>query len=366
VSAANQASRELDPARAEAFGQRMMRALNEAGTVVMVSVGHRTGLLDAMASLPASTADAIADAADLDRRYVREWLGAMVTSGIVEHDGEACTYWLPAEHAACLTRAAAPDNLAALTQFIPVIAGVEDDIVQCFREGGGVPYERYARFHEVMAEDSGQSVLPALEAHILPLVPGLVDRLREGVRVLDAGCGRGRALHLMAQLFPASQFVGYDLSREAIDWARAEADRLNLRNVEFHCRDLSSFADDAGAEAGRYDLVTTFDAIHDQAQPRQLLAGINRALKDDGVYLAQDIAGSGSHAGDRDHPLGPLLYTLSCMHCMSVSLAQGGEGLGAMWGQPTAEAYFGEAGFSQIETHRLEHDPQNAYYVCRK
>lgn len=351
----------IDDARASAFEERFVGALNEAAMVAMASVGHRTGLFDAMAGAPALSSRALADRAGLDERYVREWLGAMVCAGIVESDGEAGTYRLPAEHARVLTRTGEV-NFAVIAQFLPLLGSVEDDIVDCFRAGGGVPYARFGRFHEVMAEESGQTVLPALESGILPLVPRLVARLEAGIRVLDVGCGRGRALMQMARSYPASRFVGYDLSDEAIGWARDEARRLGLGNVAFEVRDLSDF--DRTAPIAAFDLVLTFDAIHDQARPQAVIDGIRRTLAQGGVYLAQDIKGSGSHHGDREHPLGPLLYTVSCMHCMTVSLAQGGEGLGAMWGRELAERMFRDAGFRTVAVHELPHDLQNYYYVC--
>ncbi|HET6468813.1 MAG TPA: class I SAM-dependent methyltransferase [Geminicoccaceae bacterium] len=305
----------------------------------------------------------IASRAGLNERYVREWLGAMLTAGVVEHDPNAGTYHLPPEHAARLTRAATPANLAVFAQYVPLLGAVEDDLVACFRDGGGVPYARFGRFHEVMAEESGQTILPVLREHILPLVPGLAKRLEQGIRVLDAGCGRGRALNLMAGWFPKSRFTGYDLSDDAIGFAREEAARADRANLRFEIRDLSRF--DEEADPGAFDLVTTFDAVHDQARPMALLRGIRRSLVEEGVYLAQDIKGSSHHHLNRDHPFGTLIYTISCMHCMTVSLAQGGEGLGAMWGRETAERYFHEAGFGSVEVHELPHDPQNYYYVCR-
>ena len=353
----------FDAGRAAAFADRMVQNLNGGALMLMVSIGHRTGLFDTMAGLPAAGVDTIAAAAGLNGRYVREWLGAMTVGGIVEHDPAAATYRLPAEHAAALTRAFPTDNLATYGQFIGLLGTVEDDILDCFRHGGGVPYDRFHRFHEVMAEDSGQTVLPALESHVLPLVPGLRGRLERGIRVLDVGCGRGRALLLLAGLFPNSHFVGSDLSAEATAWARDEALRLGLGNVAFETRDLSDF--DRSAQPRAFDLVTTFDAIHDQKDPLAVLRGIRRTLKDDGVYIAQDIRGSGHHHGDLDHPLGPLLYTVSCMHCMTVSLAQGGAGLGAMWGRATAERHFAEAGFGSVEVNELDHDVQNYWYVLR-
>jgi SAM-dependent methyltransferase len=353
-----------DAAKVEAFADRLLGVLNDAGLSLMVSLGHRAGLFDTMAELPPSTSDEIAKSAGLDERYVREWLGAMVTSRVVVHDRATGHYALPAEHAAFMTRAAGSDNMAVFAQYIAELGSVESDILECFKSGGGVPYERFERFHEIMAEDSGQSVLPALLDQILPLIPGLAEKLGAGIRVLDAGCGRGKALHLLAHSFPRSEFVGYDLSEEAVAWARQEAERQELANTRFEVRDLSRF--DVEAEPEAFDLVTTFDAVHDQARPKALLGGIARTLRPDGVYLMQDIHASCEHHNNIEHPMGTLLYTISTMHCMTVSLAQGGEGLGAMWGREVAEKYLESAGFRQIEVKRLDHDPQNDYYIVRK
>jgi 2-polyprenyl-3-methyl-5-hydroxy-6-metoxy-1,4-benzoquinol methylase len=355
---------DFDSTKAEAFSGRFLAALNDGALCLMASIGHRTGLFDIMRGLPPAATEEIAAKAGLNERYVREWLGAMVTAGIVEVDPETGRYTLPAEHAAFLTRAAAADNIAVFSQWIAVFAGVEDDIVECFRKGGGVPYARYRRFHEVMREDSGQSVLSSLEPHVLPLVPGLGDRLTAGIEVLDAGCGSGRIMNHLAARFPKSQFTGMDLSSEGVAFARAEAAEKNLRNTEFVARDLSNFDETAPSE--QFDLVTTFDAIHDQAQPLRVLKGIHKALRPDGVYLMQDIKGSSHVHKNIGHPLGTFLYTASCLHCMTVSLAQGGEGLGAMWGEEKTREYLQRAGFRSIETHQLAHDISNNWYVVRR
>lgn len=344
------------------FEARLVTALNEAGLMLLTSIGHRTGLLEALAAAGPITSEALAEGTDLQERYVREWLGGMVAGGVVETNPAHATYWLPADRAELLTDAG-PANLAVYAQFVAMLGGVEDDVVHCFRKGRGVPYERYPRFQEIMASDSGQTVLPALFDAILPLAPELPERLEAGIRVLDCACGRGRALLAMAERYPASRFVGYDLSAEAIDWAREQAAAAGLDNLAFEVRDLSDF--DITAEPGTFELVTTFDGIHDQGQPRRLLAGIQRSLTPDGLYLVQDIHASSHHHLDREHPLGALLYALSVSHCMTVSLAQGGEGLGTMWGRERALAYLEEAGFRDIQVHQLEHDIQNDYFVCR-
>jgi 2-polyprenyl-3-methyl-5-hydroxy-6-metoxy-1,4-benzoquinol methylase len=355
---------DFDPVKAEAFASRFLTALNNGALCLMLSVGHRTGLFDVLSKLPPATSEEIAAQAGLNERYVREWLGAMVTADVVEVDPATTRFVLPAEHAAFLTRAAAADNLAVFAQYIAVLGDVEDDVVECFKKGGGVPYERYPRFHAVMAEDSGQSVLSSLESHILPLVPGLADRLAGGIRVLDVGCGQGRIMNRLAELYPNSRFTGMDLSQEAIEYARGEASGRGLRNIEFVAVDLSDF--DKAAEPECCDFITTFDAVHDQARPLSVLRGIHRALKPDGVYLMQDIKGSSHVHNNIAHPIGTFLYTISCMHCMTVSLAQGGEGLGAMWGEEKTREYLQRAGFRSIETHQLTHDIQNNWYVVRK
>jgi 2-polyprenyl-3-methyl-5-hydroxy-6-metoxy-1,4-benzoquinol methylase len=350
----------FDRAKSERFSERLMDFMNGAAISLMTSIGHRTGLFDSMHGTPPATSDEVAAGARLHPRYVREWLDCMVTGGVVEYDPATARYVLPDEHAAWLARAAAPNNIGVLAQYFPQLGAVEDELIECFRDGGGVPYSSFRRFHEIMAEDSGQSVLHALFDHILPLVPGIFGRLEAGIDVLDIGCGRGLALMLMAERFPSSRFTGYDLSEEAIGWGSAEGARRGLANLRFEPRDLSQFEQPAA-----FDLVTAFDAVHDQAKPANVLRGVRGALRKGGVFLMQDIAGSSHVHHNLNHPIAPLLYTISCMHCMTVSLAQGGDGLGAMWGQERAQMMLREAGFGTVAVHRLDHDIQNCYYVCR-
>jgi SAM-dependent methyltransferase len=343
------------------FAERMLRTTNEAALALMVSVGHRTGLFDVMAAMPAATSAEIASRASLDERYVREWLAVMTTGRIVEHDGAAGSYWLPTDHAACLTRAAGMNNLATGMQYIGLMALVEDQIVDCFRHGGGVPYSAFPRFQAVMAEDSGSVQDATLIDVTLPLVPGLIDRLRQGIDVADVGCGSGHAANLMAEAFPRSRFTGFDLSDTGIAAARLEADRKGLANARFEERDAAHLG-----ETRRFDLITTFDAVHDQARPDLMLAGIAQALRPGGVYLCVDISASSKLSENLDHPIGPWGYTISCMHCMTVSLAEGGMGLGAMWGEQKAEEMLTDAGFTSIEAAHIDGDIFNTYFIATK
>ena len=350
-----------DAGVAEAFAERLAETVNGAAVTVMISVGHRTGLFDTLAKLPPSSSAEIAEAAALSERYVREWLAAMVTGGILRYDVRRETYHLPPELAACLTRGAALGNFGVAANAIPVIAAVHDRIVECFETGEGTRYEDYPCFHQFMAEDSGQTVVDRLFDAILPLAPELPARLVTGIDVLDAGCGVGRALVAMAERFPNSRFTGYDLCADAIAGARQAAKAAGLGNLRFEQRDLTGFD-----EVARYDFVTTFDAVHDQKDPAGLVKGLYRALRPGGIYLMQDIGGSAKLENNLDFPMAAFLYTASCMHCMAVSLGQGGAGLGTMWGWETAEAMLRDAGFGKPERHTFEHDPLNVWFVSRK
>lgn len=352
---------ELNQAEVEAFAGRMLTILNDSAIGLMVSIGHRTKLFDTLAGMPPARSGEIAATANLNERYVREWLGAMVTGRIVEYDPQNQRYYLPPEHAALLTRAASPNNIAVSTQLIPLLGAVEDGIVAAFRSGGGLHYHDYPRFHDVMAEDSAQSIVGALENVILPLVPGLTEALRAGIDVLDLGCGQGRAMIQLAHAFPNSRFTGYDLTDEAIATARSNAAKLGRTNLHFEVLDAAMLD-----ETARYDLICTFDAIHDQAKPAQVLRNIARALRTGRVYLMQDIRASSSLENNLDHLAGPFLYTVSTMHCMSVSLGSGGVGLGTVWGEELALAMLADAGFAEVEVKQLEHDVLNNYYIARK
>ena len=350
----------FDHAKAEAFAERFVGTLSEASLAIMTSLGHRARLFDALADNPALTCTALAAQAGVAERYLREWLGVMVTAGVVDYDAASRRYTLPAEHAAFLTRAAAPDNLAVTTQFIAIAATVEDLLLARFRSGEGLCYHQFERFHEVMAEDSAQLVVASLIESILPLAPELIGRLEAGIDVADFGCGGGRALLRLARAFPRSRFFGFDLCADAFTATMAEARADGLGNLAFAARDLSS-----ATAVGKFDLVTAFDVVHDQKDPQAFLALVRRSLRPGGVFLMQDIGGSRDLEKNIGHPFSPLLYTISTMHCTPVSIGQGGPGLGAMWGVETAAEYLAAAGFAAVEMHRLVHDPINAYVVAR-
>ncbi len=351
----------IDQQKAEAFAGQMVGMLNSAMLAIMTSVGHRTRLFDKMATMAPATRDQIAEEAGLNERYVREWLGAMVTGGVIDYDPAGQTYRLSPEHAASLTRAAGPGNLATITQFLALCGTVEDGIVESFQHGGGVPYSKFGKFQELMAEESAGVVDATLLEVTLPLIPGIVKRLEQGIEVLDVGCGQGHAINTMARAFPKSRFTGYDFSEEGVAAGKKEAKSWGLSNSKFAVKDVATIDDKAA-----FDLITAFDAIHDQAHPGRVLKGIADALRPGGTFLMVDIAASSNLEENLQHPLAPMLYSISTLHCMTVSLALGGDGLGTVWGEQLACKMLAEAGFTNVDVKSVEGDIMNAYYVATK
>ena len=171
---------DFSDAQAEAFADRMIETLNSASLALMISVGHHTKLFDVMARIDPATSEQIARAARLNERYVREWLGAMAAGGVIEYYTANGTYYLPSEHAASLTRAAAPVNIASTMQFISIIGAVEDQLVECFQNGGAPPYSSHPRFQAALEGESVTGVAPTLSTlmdSILPLIPGLAEAI---------------------------------------------------------------------------------------------------------------------------------------------------------------------------------------------
>jgi SAM-dependent methyltransferase len=354
-------TQEIDQTKAEAFAGRMIGNLNGAGVALLTNLAHRTGLFETLAKLPPSTSEEVANAAGLQERYVRECLGGLVVGKVVDYDPATRKYSLPPEHAAFLTKAAGPDNLALFAQFLPLIAEVEGELVERFREGGGVPYSSYRRFAEVMAEASAPLYDRFLVEKMLPLIPGLRERLDRGIDAADIGTGAGHAINVLAKAFPQSRFVGYDFSEEGIRRGVAEAKAWGLRNARFEIQDVAKLG-----QKEAFDFVTAFDAIHDQAQPGTVLKEVYDALRPGGVFLMMDEGTSSLLEENVDGVIAPLLYTFSTFHCMTVSLAYGGEGLGTCWGKQKAQELLTKAGFMDITVHTLEGDIEHYYYVAWK
>ena len=348
---------EFDRAKARAFTQLMVRHLEGAAVSVMLEIGRRVGLFEAMAKMGPATSEVIAETAGFNERYVREWLAAMVCGGIVEYTAAEHTYRLPREHAAGLT-GSSTRNLTSMVEMFPLMNRVIPEVAEAFRTGGGVPYSAYQPdFTGLMDRRSRPRFDELLFSAYLGKPEGIFPRLEAGIRVADVGCGTGHCITLMARRFPKSTFVGYDISEEGIAGARAAA--RGLDNASFVVQDIARLETRAP-----FDLITAFDAIHDQADPAGVLRRIRAALGRGGTFLMLDVYASSELADNIGVPMAPYLYTMSTMHCMSVSLAAGGPGLGTAWGHQVATRMLREAGFSDVQLHERV-DPANSLYVAR-
>ena len=350
----------LDEQRVEEFAGRLFGTYTEAIVTLMIDLGARTGALDALAAA-GGTSTEIAERAGLDERYVREWLGALVTGGIADHDPATGHYALPAEHALCLTGGGSLD-LSPFSRVATLLAGHVAGVARAFREGGGVPYEAFRpEFTDVMDGMSRGSFDSQLIDGILPRAGDTVERLSAGVRAADIGCGTGHAVNLMARAFPRSEFTGYDTAADGIARARDEAARWGLTNATFEVLDVVDLPLDAP-----FSVVFAFDAVHDQAHPARVLGRVHDALTPDGALVMLDVRAASAVGDNVGNPYAPLLYGFSTLHCLTVSLAQGGAGLGAMWGEELARHMLAEVGFVDVTVDAVPDDPMNSLYVARR
>jgi len=349
----------IDPTEMEQFAGQILSIYSGSMLNYMIDIGHRTGLFTAAAQGPA-TSQELADRAGLQERYVREWLGSMVTGNIFEYDPDGAVYTLPPSHAAMLTDG--PMNLAPMAALGTHLGKHVHQVARVFREGGGVPYSEYRpEFTDVM-DSIGRVVYDGflIDAYV-PLVAGLRERLEAGMRVADVACGTGHALVLLARAFPASTFVGYDLDDGAIARARAEAAGAQLTNVTFEVADAARL--DVRTP---FDLIFVFDAVHDQVDPRAVLANIHHALTPDGVFFMKEPHGADSLEDNVGNPMAPMLYACSTLHCMTVSLAHGGAGIGTVFAEKLALELLAEAGFTAVEVLVAPGDPADAIYLARR
>ena len=360
ATAAGRAEAPFDEARAEAFAGRLFEVFSAGLTTCMVDLSARTGLFDALLEGP-STSAGLAARAGLVERYVQECLGALVTAGIVDFDAASDLYSLPAEHAVSLTGRGS-GNLAPMSRMVTLLGQYVGDVARAFRQGGGVPYEAFRpEFTDVMDAVSRGLFDEQLVRGILPSAGDVEQRLRAGIRVADVGCGTGHSTNVLARAFPRSTFIGYDLNDEAIDRARAEAAAEDLGNVAFEVVDVAQLQHD-----GDLGAVFAFDAIHDQVDPVGTLAGVHRALTSGGVFLMLDIKASSRLEDNVGNPFAPMIYAFSTLHCLTVSLAHGGAGLGAAWGEELARGMLADAGFVDVTVSEVPDDPLDVLYVASK
>lgn len=353
------------------FSDKLIQILNYGSLNLALGIGYDLKIFDAMDKAGcALTLKELAQETQLDARYLKEWLGIMVTGRIVDigvSDTQEDSFFLPKSHADLLCRRAGSNNLGVYTQEIPMLTACAMDAVKKgFKTGEGVPFSQFPEFQSFMSELSDAKHERVLVQKFLPSVDNgkLIERLKKGIRVCDLGCGQGVAISLMAQAFPNSSFTGIDNHEKAIDAARETAHSKNLTNIKFLDLDAAKVTDD-DTLFQYFDYICAFDAIHDQSHPLQALKGVLHMLKPDGLFSMIDIKASTRIDDNIEHPMAPFLYTVSLMHCMPVGLNDQGRGLGMMWGKEQALELLAQAGFTQVSTEEIPNDAFNLHFQCR-
>ncbi|MBB5789111.1 class I SAM-dependent methyltransferase [Jiangella mangrovi] len=349
---------ELDDDRVGAFAERLFGLYTDGLLTLMIDVGQRTGLFSALAAGPGTSAE-LAARAGLEERYVRECLGALTTAGIVDYAADGGVYTLPAEHAVCLTGGGSTD-LAPMSAVVTLLARQVGPLAQVFRDGGGIPYEAYRPEFTTVMDGMSRGLFDDQLITGIVEPAGLAPTLTAGVAVADIGCGTGHSTNLLARTYPRSTFVGYDLAGDALDHGRAEADGWGLDNVTFEPLDLVDLPSDPPL-----DVVVAFDVVHDQADPATVLRRVHDALGPGGVFVMMDTKASSRLEDNVGNPFAPLLYAVSTLHCLTVSLARDGAGLGTVWGEQTARRMLADAGFTDVTVRDVPDDPLDSVYVAR-
>jgi len=347
----------IDSARQEEFAEKVIGQLSGTMTTLLGVVGDRLGLFKNLAEQGAATSGELASRTKLNERYLREWLGGMATAGYLTYDGATARFSLPAEHASVLAQENGPFFVGGMYQMLPAFTGVFDQVLSAFRSGGGVSQAQYDdamwdgldRFSSTWFEN-------LLLQQWIPAMPDVKAHLERGCEVADVGCGRGRALIKLAQAFPRSRYVGYDNFGPTVARATANARVAGVLGcVRFEQRDVSK------GLPTQFDVITTFDVVHDAVDPLQLLQSIRRALRPGGIYVCLDINCS-DKLEENMNPLGAMFHGVSVFYCMTTSLANHGAGLGTLgFHESKVRELCAEAGFNNVRRVPLENPFNNLY-----
>ena len=349
----------VEQTKVDQFVGKVLGDTSAALVTLLAAIGDRLGLFKELAASGPISSGEFASRAGINERYAREWLGGMATAGYIAYDASTQRFNLPREHAPALAQEAGPFFFGGVYEMFPALAGVFDRVTDAFRRGGGVPQSAYdAHLWDGMERFTMAWFENLLTQQWIPAMPDVQAKLEMGARVADVGCGRGRALIKMAQAFPKSRYVGYDVFRPSVERATANAEAAGVTSqVTFRQHDASQGLPE------QYDVVTTFGVVHDAADPRGLLRAIRAALRPGGIYVCLDINCS-DKLEENAGPLGAMFHGFSVLYCMTTSLANGGVGLGTVGlHEPKVRELCAEAGFSSVRHVPMENPFNNLYEV---
>jgi 2-polyprenyl-3-methyl-5-hydroxy-6-metoxy-1,4-benzoquinol methylase len=349
----------LDQAKMEAFVHKVLGDTSAALTTTLAVLGDRLGLFKDLAAHGPATSGELATRTGIHERYAREWLGGMASAGYLEYEPASHRFTCPPEHAPALAQEGGPVFFGGVYQMMTGMNGVLDRLTEAFRTGGGVPQSAYhdnlwdglERFTNGWFEN-------LLIPHWIPAMPEVQAKLERGAQVADVGCGRGRALIKLAQAFPQARYIGYDIFGPTIERATTNAQAAGVADrVRFEQRDVSK------GLPTQYDVITTFDVVHDAVDPVGLLRTIRQGLQADGVYVCLDLNCS-DKLQENQGPLGAMFHGFSVLYCMTTSLAGGGMGLGTLgFHEPKVRELCTEAGFRSVRRVPLENPFNNLYEI---
>jgi 2-polyprenyl-3-methyl-5-hydroxy-6-metoxy-1,4-benzoquinol methylase len=336
----------MDKDKSNRFMQKLVGDVATAIATGLLQVGDKAGLLRQMAGAGWLTAAQLAERSGVRARYVEEWLAAVAGAGYVEYDAAADAFLLPDEHAQFLVNPQAETYLGGLYGGLPTLMGMVPKLADAFQRGDGIAFSDFGGDMPQLLEVMNRPVYEArLVQHWLPALPEVLARLQAGGSALDIGCGTGVVPITLAKAFPAARIAGIDLDAHSIGIARGYARDAGLDGrVQLDAQRIEDLPADA-----RWDLVSTFDVVHDLPDPVDALRRIRGLLSDGGRYLMVEPRVADDLQTNLANPFARMLYGISCLHCVPQSLAQGGSGLGACWGEKRARALAAEAGFTRFD-----------------
>ena len=353
----------IDPEKLKQYSFLLFSKLDGAVTAGMVHLGDQLGLYAAMrdAGVALTTAE-LADRAGLHERWVREWAYNQAAAKLIEVDDER-RFSLSPEAEAVLADPGHPAFGMGMFHRLPQTMQALVDVRESFVTGVGHDYDSHGPEGAVGIERSFEPWNNAfLLPTVLPALEGIVDRLTSGARVVDVGCGAGGAVLLMAEAFPRSSFVGYDISHHALERAEQKRAAAGVANAHFYDPRQAPMPTDHSV-----DLVTTFDCVHDMTQPQEVMEAIRASLTDEGTWLLVDIKALDTFEQNmRKNPMASLMYGISVLSCMSSALSEpDGAGLGTLGlSANTARDMAGRAGFTRFRKLDIDHSV-NAFYEVR-
>jgi SAM-dependent methyltransferase len=347
----------MNEQRVHDLATQVMEDMGGAFIMALGYIGDQLGLFKAMADADPMTSADLASKTKLNERYVREWLRAMVAAEYIDYRPLTDQYWMSKEQAFVLANEDSPMFVGGGFQFTTPSLWNVPKIVEAFRNGGGISYSEMSEEIPVAIERFfGPSYRNLLAKEWLKTLPGLMPKLEQGANIADVGCGCGQSSVAMAKAFPNSRVVAIDYHGPSIERGRRLASANQLKNLEFINAPADQFPQDR-----KYDLICSFDCIHDMVNPRATLRTIRDALASDGVYLWSEPNAYASAYRNRN-PIGRAFHAISPLHCMTVSLAHDGEGLGTVIGEEGARALAEEAGFTHFEKLPIQH-PLNQFFA---